>query len=678
MNFQWLDNFEDRASRLTQIEREDSRDRGRSTGNRGYSSSGGGGGGLGAPGPGNPNNRPKTYRGLPVTNPQTGYTTSYTETPYGAPVHYDYKNPLPDGRPTMFAQSPTKWSDTQQAVKSYNERVEDERNRHLGPLDQLGNLLGGMGGLYETADPYNPENKKTKANWKLDPFQAALTALGIATGLPAGTVYGAATGLAGHPKFGQINLGTDVFGPGQTTQANPAHDQQYSSSSINDIMDRLGLGGGGTGSSNGPGSNTGGGGTFSNAPVSPLQHILTSGIPFSPQQPSPSTTPRDSGTGAGTPAPWQTYNPYARDYLTYGERPEHDFFAPARMAEGGAVQAAGIGGDTATAHVTPGEIMIPPELYQSSPGLLQAIMQAMHETGMDPEQYIVGGGAEDEYNDTTGMPQYGFWKTIKKILKHAAPVAIGAGTSALTGSDILGGLAAGTTSKLFGNSWLEAGLTGLGTGVASNLTGISGGDAAAGASSMPSALNSIGDFVKDNPMQSAGAALAVAAALGAGKGGGQTSGYEDAVNPGANDPTYAAQIRNGGQKWGRTANAPDDKVNWYQYGEFPEWDYFSNENAFTPAQPHLKRGGDVPGETHGALSTMGGQAQGPGGGQDDKIPVYLSAKEYVVPADVVADLGDGNADEGAKKLDGMRDKVRKHKGRKGFPPKAKAKVEAYI
>ena len=55
--------------------------------------------------------------------------------------------------------------------------------------------------------------------------------------------------------------------------------------------------------------------------------------------------------------------------------------------------------------------------------------------------------------------------------------------------------------------------------------------------------------------------------------------------------------------------------------------------------------------------------QGPGTGRSDDIPAVLSDGEYVIDAETVALLGDGSSKAGAKKLDEMRIKVRKHKGR---------------
>ena len=56
--------------------------------------------------------------------------------------------------------------------------------------------------------------------------------------------------------------------------------------------------------------------------------------------------------------------------------------------------------------------------------------------------------------------------------------------------------------------------------------------------------------------------------------------------------------------------------------------------------------------------------RGPGTGRSDEIPAMLSDGEYVIDAETVALLGDGSSKAGAKKLDDLRVKIRKHKGKK--------------
>ncbi len=83
-----------------------------------------------------------------------------------------------------------------------------------------------------------------------------------------------------------------------------------------------------------------------------------------------------------------------------------------------------------------------------------------------------------------------------------------------------------------------------------------------------------------------------------------------------------------------------------------------------------------PAVKYGASGGSGRYLEGSTGGQDDSIDAKLSDGEFVLSADVVSDLGDGNNKAGAKKLDMFMKSVRKHKDSKryknGLPPKAKS------
>lgn len=72
-------------------------------------------------------------------------------------------------------------------------------------------------------------------------------------------------------------------------------------------------------------------------------------------------------------------------------------------------------------------------------------------------------------------------------------------------------------------------------------------------------------------------------------------------------------------------------------------------------------GGDV-GEGRSGRSSFA--VSGPGDGRSDDIPAMLSDGEYVIDAETVALLGNGSPKAGAKKLDDLRVKIRKHKGKK--------------
>lgn len=107
--------------------------------------------------------------------------------------------------------------------------------------------------------------------------------------------------------------------------------------------------------------------------------------------------------------------------------------------------------------------------------------------------------------------------------------------------------------------------------------------------------------------------------------------------------------------------------------------YFLKKYGMTPEQlgPIVERRGRFMRANGGALSRL---AKGDGGGQDDKIEALLSDGEYVLDAEIVSALGDGSNDEGARRLDAWREKIRTHKRaapRGDIPPKAK-RPDAYM
>ena len=77
----------------------------------------------------------------------------------------------------------------------------------------------------------------------------------------------------------------------------------------------------------------------------------------------------------------------------------------------------------------------------------------------------------------------------------------------------------------------------------------------------------------------------------------------------------------------------------------------------------------------GGLTQVQGLLRGGTAGQADLVNARLSDGEYVMDADTVAALGDGNTEAGAKQLDKMRERIRRHKrsaSPKNIPPPAKS------
>ncbi len=127
--------------------------------------------------------------------------------------------------------------------------------------------------------------------------------------------------------------------------------------------------------------------------------------------------------------------------------------------------------------------------------------------------------------------------------------------------------------------------------------------------------------------------------------------YAQGVNP----PYRADQQYRKMKPLDRALNELEEEE--YLKAGVPENMYFNNVN---PQAVHMAHGGYLEGHT---------------GGQDDLIEARLSDGEFVLPADVVSSLGDGNNSAGAKKLDKFLVNIRKHKSSKGvktIPPKAKS------
>ena len=64
----------------------------------------------------------------------------------------------------------------------------------------------------------------------------------------------------------------------------------------------------------------------------------------------------------------------------------------------------GRGGDTELAHLTPGEVIVPPQLQ--TPEVMQAIQQAAQTAGVDMRRYTAGSQASS-VNPETGLEEYG-------------------------------------------------------------------------------------------------------------------------------------------------------------------------------------------------------------------------------------------------------------------------------
>jgi hypothetical protein len=176
------------------------------------------------------------------------------------------------------------------------------------------------------------------------------------------------------------------------------------------------------------------------------------------------------------------------------------------------------------------------------------------------------------------------------------------------------------------------------------------------------------------------AALA-AGLVGGGKGGSGSSGTYAPGGRGLN-PIFSAKLPTsripGGV--GSAANLAPRKLgpqDWETYGQRPEISFYN----YVPEPTGMAEGGMFAAKRGGPSRRTEFAVNGAGTGRSDDIPAVLSDGEYVIDAETVALLGDGSSKAGAKTLDELRVKVRKHKGQKlakgRFSANAK-KPEAYL
>jgi hypothetical protein len=115
----------------------------------------------------------------------------------------------------------------------------------------------------------------------------------------------------------------------------------------------------------------------------------------------------------------------------------------------------------------------------------------------------------------------------------------------------------------------------------------------------------------------------------------------------------------------------------------PNETYLEEVNPSWEFEQRRARGGFIDSEEQSSPSygrqdmRGGGFLLGPTGGHDDKIDAELSDGEYVMPADVVSKMGDGNNLAGARKFDAFVQNIRNHMETNKFPPKARS-IQAYM
>ena len=91
------------------------------------------------------------------------------------------------------------------------------------------------------------------------------------------------------------------------------------------------------------------------------------------------------------------------------------------MPEAEALSQMGRGKDTLLGHLEAGDVVVPPDVLENDPMLADILEERMAMAGVDPASRIAGVGIAS-LNPNTGLEEFGLFKSIKKVVKKAAPL----------------------------------------------------------------------------------------------------------------------------------------------------------------------------------------------------------------------------------------------------------------
>jgi len=326
----------------------------------------------------------------------------------------------------------------------------------------------------------------------------------------------------------------------------------------------------------------------------------------------------------------------------------------------------GRNGDTAMAHLTPGETVVPQQVLQQNPQVARGLGRAFQDVGADPRRYVVGSGS-NSINPVTGKPEF-FLGALGSLFSN--PMVQGALGNfalrklqgkdfslrdALLGGAVGGGLGAfsgGTTGmggldKLLGldidsASKIAGGASKLAGGASSGVGSI---DAASSVAkdALQSEINNkigsgykkgllgYGEFLGLDPNEGIGKLLnsKIGESLASGLG----SKLLDSIFSKDEDPDPYGNLErfNRGSGQAPVTFRPREKRDRSQ-------DSLLMRNEGGPAYFPRRNGGIMPSE---------------GSGTKDDVPAMLTAGEFVMTRDAVKGAGGGNLKNGINKMYGM-------------------------
>jgi hypothetical protein len=330
----------------------------------------------------------------------------------------------------------------------------------------------------------------------------------------------------------------------------------------------------------------------------------------------------------------------------------------------------GRNGDTAMAHLTPGETVVPQAVLQQNPQVARGLGRAFQDVGADPSRYVVGSG-QNSMNPMTGQPEFFLDKLIPFLTKAASnPMVQGA----------------------FGNAALRK-LQGKDVGLRDLLLGGVGGAAAGGFTGRGTGMSGLDSLLGLNLDSDSALTQAVSKApvsmFPTDPGG---AVVEDSVNKllkknMGSDVARAEGLLGIGETFNTDTSSPIGRLLNNKFGEALTMGLgsqlidalFSKDEDPDPGGnlARFNRGsGNAPvtfrprernRESEMLYANEGGPAYFPrrnggimpseGSGTEDDVPAMLTAGEFVMTRDAVKGAGNGDLNQGINKMYGMMDSL---------------------
>lgn len=325
----------------------------------------------------------------------------------------------------------------------------------------------------------------------------------------------------------------------------------------------------------------------------------------------------------------------------------------------------GRNGDTAMAHLTPGETVVPREVLQRNPQVARGLGRAFQDVGADPRRYVVGSG-QNSINPMTGKPEFFLDKIIPFLKKAASNPAVQGAISnvalrKLQGKDVslrdalLGGAIGGGLGAM----------SGRGTGIPFLDNMMSGAD-----SDSNIIKNMIGGSGSREAAEAAGNNLARKQAMSATSGGANRAEGLMGIGEffGTNPDSVIGKMLN--TKFGESiAMGLGSQLLDSLFSEDVDPDPYGNRARFERGagegpinlKPRPLPDRRVPQYADGGVAYFprrnGGIMPSEGSGTKDDVPAMLTAGEFVMTRDAVKGAGNGNLNSGINKMYGMMDRL---------------------